>query len=398
MLGMLLLFCTLSLQQAFQPMPTPTPEAPLPTNRGVFELSAGGDAAIPTPYPTGITGVSCRDYWTNLNPSSGSYSFTTLDACISQAYGAGLKIVIDISSGTAPDWELEKLAALTPPGVYSMTWDKSFKPPNQLSAPVFICAPFEFPIPYNATFQADYDTFIQALATNIGEQAGAANVVRIEGAGVASTTDENYLPYYTASAAAAVTLVCNGTSSQCIGVGATPVQTSKGTEYVCNPSDYLDAWITAGYTPNKIISAFTTNVDNWNAAFPSAFIDAALITPSNAFPGINNSGQATGQASDSTLINSLISVMTAANFNAVIQNNGWNSFVEPSIKIQAGLIPTGYQESGALGANFPNDSVLLSPACAQWAEVYQADFTVGNAAALATLQSALVNAPCVPSQ
>ncbi len=164
-----------------------------------------------------ITGISLRIGWNAIETKKGVYDWSYLDNNISAAAANGKKVMIRVFGGQfTPDWVYAE-------GAQSF----NFTDPD-LGASTM-------PVPWDSVFLNEWTSFIKALGT---KYAGMAQVVTIQMTGP-SRAGEMYLP---------------------------------------NKTDQA-FWTSLGYTDTKLIGAWSTVIDAYNAAFPSTALGIDIAYP-----------------------------------------------------------------------------------------------------------------------
>ena len=194
--------------------PTPTPAAtPTPIASGqVFALTDPGETtASRQAYlaKSEVDGVAWRGLWKVLEPSDGTYAWTTLDAALDATSAAGKKITVHIfaSGGGWPAW-------LTAAGAATYSGTSMFGSIND-------------PVPWDPVYLARYQRFMAQLATHIAGR-GQTGLVRV--VSVAAPVAEMSLA---------------GCSGGVLGTPPTSVSYSR--------SQYLSAWTTSA---SAVLTAF----------------------------------------------------------------------------------------------------------------------------------------------
>jgi hypothetical protein len=282
-LGLMLAYVSVGWAQANNPNP-------YSIAGGLYFLGKGSNPVVPTPFPSNITGYTARIYWSDIEPSDNGYNWTTLDNVFSQL-PAGKKLALYILTGVhTPNWALDKYEA-DGTGTFSSIWSENFNAPNQdtnnnPNHAIVPCAVFEFPIPWDTTYQSDVSKMVTAMATHIATLGNSSALVRIGATPISSATEEQYLMGLNT----ATTITCGAGVNNSI-CGNNPV--------TCTPPLDTAAWQAVGYTPNKVESAWKTMLPYWSSNFSQIVVSTDFTTGN--FPPIDNNGNMTAYPQDSTL-------------------------------------------------------------------------------------------------
>jgi hypothetical protein len=230
-----------------------------PGYRGLYVISSPFSGKNYYPVPSNIVSTSTIDgvyvslEWNAVEPSQGTYDWSSLDPLISEALQYGKKVEIGVTGGG-----------------YSPTWLSTDGVPennfiiNPSSTPGG-CHSVTIPTYWHPTYISSYVLMIQALAAHLKSIGGysAVRIVKIDGINL--NTEENYIPAQTPTTA---------NSLSC----TTPV------------SDAVAIWQSAGYTPKKIIDAWTQMAIGIGQAFPDKLLAMDILETGSAFPFIDNQG------------------------------------------------------------------------------------------------------------
>jgi len=182
------------------------------------------------------------------------------------------------------------------------------------------------PIPWNANFLATWKTFINAFGARYNAN---THIIQIEGGGDGPQGEANLA----------------GTYAQ---------------------------WTAVGYSEQTYMTAISTEIADFKAAFPSHKISFAGATPP------------TGSPAQPSVLQGFISACEQANI--VIQNNGLTG--SKYGHINQSVIEFGYQTASAQGTALGSALQLGKSLGASFVEVYYADATMSaNYAAITTFQS-----------
>eukprot|EP00051_Salpingoeca_urceolata_P006455 m.85299 g.85299 ORF g.85299 m.85299 type:complete len:375 (+) comp14840_c0_seq2:132-1256(+) len=239
--------------------------------------------------PSFVQGVYVRVNWDQVQPTKmGPYNWTKIDMTVAHAKAAGHQVTIGVAPGSSsPHWLYED-------GVphFSMTWNFSWGPPR--------CTEVNVPLFWDPKFLEAYTAFLAALAVRYD---AAPTVVGIKVTGVDAETMETVIP----------TKVIYGCGKQ--------------------PDDPIAKWIAVGYTPEKILLAWSTILEAYSAAFQHTSL--VLMTGPWPFPGIDAQGKRTPQP-DYNLTRTIQQMFTdkIGPDRCAIQNNGlsvWYHYAPPNI-------------------------------------------------------------------
>jgi PKD repeat protein len=239
-------------------------------------------AVLTNPY---VDGISVRATWDFLEPSNGVYNWSFLDSELSAAAAAGKKVSLSITAGTrTPSWVY---AAGAQPFSYTDGGSKTLT----------------IPVPWDTTFLAKWDQFIQAVGSRY---ASDSTLSQVKITGINSDTAETMLPYQKADVA---------------------------------------HWLSVGYTRTKVENAWQNIADTFALAFPSQQL--AMIMVPNHFPTIDANGQqfSNPQGGDYQIVDDLMQAgINAFGSRFSVQNNGLSdTWISSQVAGLANQITTGYQ-------------------------------------------------------
>ena len=190
--------------------------------QGVFSLSnsnAPCNGAVLTNLS--VDGVSIRQDWKDLEPTEGEFDFSFLDSEVVRVAAAGKRILLRIGTQAhKPDWVTTAVSQAG--GTFFISDDDG--------------APTTIPVFWDPTFLAKKKAMIAALGAHFTNNTAIAIIV----ASFANATSEDW------------------------NVPHDPTSTA--------------AWLAAGYTPDKLITAGKTIIDATMVAFPKQYVTLAVGT------------------------------------------------------------------------------------------------------------------------
>ena len=335
--------------------PSLSPAQIIPQTTGIFAMNSTGNfrsasnASMLT-NPS-VKGIFVTMGWNILEAQEGSYYWSSLDSMLSQAGAAGKQVTLGVMAGFAtPAWVYTD-------GAQSMQflWDKTAGASGAVT-----CSVQSVPIPWDPTFLAKWQTFVQALGARYSANPTLVSVMPY---GVNYESVETSLP------------VSNG--QEIAGGGKT-----------CTGYNYPALWQAAGYTRTRVENALATMQSYYQSAFPNTQLLAGLNP--GGFPPIDQNGNLIAKTtSDFQVPNDLMAsgaVTLGAQFSAGdggLSSTGWTWSM---LTNYASTLDTGYQTSTALGAGLPTAINSAIASGSRWLQLYPADIT------LSTNQAALVTA------
>jgi len=189
-----------------------------------------------------VKGVSLNLIWDAIEPEKGVYNWATLDNEVMRALASGKEISLTVTPNRpdAPSWLFEAGAQQLD---FTITQHGGVRPQD-----VSLAAPWD------PVFQTEYANMMNALADHLKSIPGAYQAVSIvKITGIGEVTSELKLP------------------TKADDPGAT------------------EAWLAAGYTPEKVIQAWKDFATATNNAFSDKIL-AIAATEKNGFPLIDNNG------------------------------------------------------------------------------------------------------------
>ena len=207
----------------------------------------------------GITGVLVAIGWDVIEPTEGAYSFDVLDARLIAARDAHKTVELSIVAGAlTPDWLFTR--AMPAVGL-------TFAIAPHGGATGHCSAPFTLAHPWDAVFLERFTLMLSALATHLRGAGLFDTIYVVKLSGINRTTSEFRLPQETPSDIACAT-------------------------------DAPALWLSAGYTPGRVLDAFGTIVESYVANFPGKLYSMSIITPHGSdFPSFDEAGNLVPTAS-----------------------------------------------------------------------------------------------------
>ncbi len=218
---------------------------------------------------SGLDGVYVSKKWSEIEPSSGAYSFTALNTDLDIAAAAGKAISVGIGAGSvAPAWFCAQSNACLP-FIIIPQYDQTQ------------CNGVELPIPYTPVFLQAWLGLIDALAADLAASPAryaAVNVIKVTG--INGETEETDLPSKPAQ-----TRACTG-GSAC----------SNGT---CTKPDDTARWLANGYSLSAVQSAWVQIATHFHDALPDKHLDYQVGTawPNDSKPSLHATLVAYGESS-----------------------------------------------------------------------------------------------------
>ena len=136
---------------------------------GLFVFGSTTGAAFSSPHSSGGNYLV---KWSSLEPSNGSYSWTSLDAALGRAQAAGKKLILRVYS----NWSVYGQG--TPEWFFDVSGARSYYPADTAQI-----RGYESPVPWDSVFQAEFGAFVQALGERYNGHS-ALEFVQITGIGV----------------------------------------------------------------------------------------------------------------------------------------------------------------------------------------------------------------------
>jgi hypothetical protein len=204
-----------------------------------------------TPADSFIKGLDFLAQWCNLEPHPDVFNWAPLDTVFEQAQASGKFVILTLIPGfETPSWALAGVQGFTSSFSYNTAGDT-----NAADARVL-------PLPWDPTYLGRWFTFLRAVADRYGDD---RSFRAIEAAGPTSVSTEMTLPDLTGS------------------------QTIPGYPEIVDgglPASYggkklggsdIAAWEAAGYTPAKLVGAWTQAFATYHQIFRNQFMALALF-------------------------------------------------------------------------------------------------------------------------
>ncbi|MGH7878696.1 MAG: beta-galactosidase, partial [Candidatus Binataceae bacterium] len=283
-----------------------------------------------------IDGVVVGQAWSAIEAVEGKFTWSKLDAVLSQAAGSGKKVSIVLGAG----WQTPAWVYTDGAQKFKFIWDQAGWGPK-------LCSVASIPVPWDAVYLAKWGALVAAAGARYATNPTIASV---KIAGINSKTQELFLP----------TAV-----KQAIKSGRTK----------CTSYDDVANWQAAGYTPAKVESAFQSVMEMFVPAFPESKLEAMLVRA--GFPPIDNNGNryTAVRGADSDVTDEFASSGVAdypAQFT--IQNDGWTSTTVWATETSyAGRVTTGYQEGTKPGSKTSAAITLALSVSPAYLEFYESD-------------------------
>ena len=354
------------------PTAAPTPSVAINGTYATIGYNSGWTIQSGVLTQPALDGVVIYVPWNVIETSDNTFTYTALDAVISQATTAGKKFALALLAGArAPSY-------LSGAGAQMF----NFIAPNNNFAPTFpaTCSSISAPVIWDSVYQNRWARFVGNLGTRYGSNPALA-YVHIS-AGLGAFDDEASLPSYDNNNASTTTFTCTGAS--CVAIcGSNPC--------TCNPNDDTTNWqAVAGpdgpYTRVLMFNAWSQAVVAAQTAFPTTYLATVIVpnTPGVSFPPLDDTGARILPTATTNVdahqpnngTHAIINALTAP-ANETVQNDGWNTgFVSPVVIALQGTYKTGYQTSGALGCSGLTTATNLlttDGATPNYVELYQPD-------------------------
>ncbi len=204
----------------------------------------------------GVDGVALVIGWQAIEPSMGQYQWATLDQWLSQVIASGKKINLVIPAGSStPGWLFQP----APAGAGAADLNFTVSPH---AGETGVCDTVDIPPPWDTAFLTQWDSMLSALSAHLKSTGAYGSITLLRLTGVNRTTEELRLPAETAAS----------TGLACV-------------------SNSIATWQAAGYRPSLLLQGWNAVIGSFNKYFPDKSFSVAII-PNDAFPGIDQSGNA----------------------------------------------------------------------------------------------------------
>ena len=210
----------------------------------------------------GVDGMLIVGLWSDLETNFNHYDWSHLDIWMNYAAARNKKVTLAIRAGDGiPDW----LYLPPPNGAGATRLDFTISPKDGKTTN---CQPDTIAIPWEPAFQTHWSALLANVAAHLKSQGTYSNLTLLRLTGINRTSDELRLPAETP-----YTNNVNGTGLPCV-------------------SDAPAIWQANGYTPAKLLSAWSNIVASFNANFPDKTFCVAIIPnpPQLPFPPIDDNG------------------------------------------------------------------------------------------------------------
>ena len=211
----------------------------------------------------GMDGMLIVGLWSDIETNYNQYDWSHLDKWMNYAASQDKKVDLSIRAGDGiPVWLFSP--PTNGPGATQLTFTISPK-----DGKTGICQTNIITIPWQSAFLDSWNAMLTNLSTHLKSAGTYSNVTLLRLTGINRTSDELRLPAETPD-----TNVYTGTGLECV-------------------SNAPAIWQTNGYTPSKLLSAWSNVVSSFHASFPDKSFCVAIIPypPQVPFPPIDDNGQ-----------------------------------------------------------------------------------------------------------
>jgi hypothetical protein len=208
----------------------------------------------------GVDGMLLVGLWSSIETNLNQYNWNHVDRWMNYAISLGKKINLSIRAGDGiPPW------LFLPPtnGAGATELNFSISPKDGKTTN---CQPDRIAIPWEAAFQTNWSLMLSNLAAHLKQQGTYSHLTLLRLTGINRTSDELRLPAETPA-----NNPLTGTGLDCV-------------------SNAPAIWQTYGYTPSKLLSAWSNLLTAFNTNFPDKFFGVAIIPnpPQVPFPPIDD--------------------------------------------------------------------------------------------------------------
>jgi len=210
----------------------------------------------------GVDGMLLVGLWSSIETNLNQYDWNQVDRWMGYAVSLNKKITISLRAGDGiPDW----LYLPPPNGAGATKLAFSISPKDGQTTN---CQPDTITIPWEPAFLANWSLMLSNLSAHLKQQGTYSNLTLLRLTGINRTSDELRLP-----AEAPDTNGLTGTGVDCV-------------------SNAPAIWQANGYTPSKLLSAWSNILTAFNTSFPDKSLCVAIIPnpPQVPFPPIDDSG------------------------------------------------------------------------------------------------------------
>ncbi|HWV98895.1 MAG TPA: beta-galactosidase [Candidatus Acidoferrum sp.] len=273
----------------------------------------------------GVGGILLVGMWSDIETNFNQYDWSHLDKWMNFAAGQNIKVDLAIRTGDgAPSWLYQQPP--NGPGATELVFTISPKDGKR-----GVCEPDIVPVPWESAFLNSWNTFLASLSTHLKTDGTYSNITLLRLTGVNRTTDELRLPAETPD-----NNPYTGTGLLCV-------------------SNAPAIWQSNGYTPSKLLFAWSNVVSSFNASFPDKTFSVAIIPypPQVPFPPIDdNTNLITTNLPDQNapllqLAGQMLPGRLVVQFNFLISSNTPNPAV-PAAASNYGTL-TAFQANNWLG-------------------------------------------------
>ena len=238
--------------------------------RGIYvNTPLGGGPNNPASAPVtnairlpGMDGMFVAGLWSDLETNYNQYDWSHLDKWMSYAVSQNKKVNLVIRAGDGiPAWLF--LPPTNGPGATQLTFTISPK-----DGKTDICQTDIIAIPWDPAFLNSWNAYLTNLSAHLKLTGAYSNVTLLRLTGINRTSDELRLPAETPD-----TNPLTGTGMDCV-------------------SNAPAIWQKNGYTPGKLLFAWSNIIASFNASFPDKTFCVAIIPnpPQVPFPPIDDGG------------------------------------------------------------------------------------------------------------
>jgi hypothetical protein len=280
----------------------------------------------------GVDGMLLVGLWSSIETNLNRYNWNQVDRWMDYAAFLNKKIAFSLRAGDGiPDW-----LYLPPPngaGATELTFTISPKDGKTTN-----CQPDKIAIPWEPAFLTNWNLMLSNLSAHLKQQDTYSNLTLLRLTGINRTSDELRLPAETPD-----TNLYTGTGLDCV-------------------SNAPAIWQTNGYTPSKLLSAWSNILTAFNTSFPDKSFCVAIIPypPQVPFPPIDDSGNLiTNNLPDQNrpllqLAGQMLPGRFVVQFNFLMTSNAANLAVTAAAQNFGTL--TAFQVNNWYGSNGPSGS------------------------------------------
>ena len=289
----------------------------------------------------GVDGLLLVGLWSAVETNLNQYDWNHVDKWMSYAASLHKRITFSLRAGDGiPDW------LFLPPtnGAGATKLNFAISPKDGKTGN---CQPDTIAIPWESTFLTNWTLMLSNLSAHLQQQGTYSNLTLLRLTGINRTSDELRLPAETPD-----TNGLTGTGLACV-------------------SNAPAIWQTNGYTPSKLLSAWSNILTAFNTSFPDKSFCVAIIPnpPQVPFPPIDDSGNLiTTNLPDQNqpllqLAGRMLPGRLVVQFNFLMTSNAANPAVIAAAQNYGAL--TAYQVNNWFGSFGPSGSAcggtVISP-------------------------------------